>query len=57
MVDDTEHALGSGSCPRCGYVGWAHASALTEDDRRALRELPVELRPLDNPLARLSWRV
>jgi hypothetical protein len=56
LVDDTEHALGTGSCPRCSYVGWAYAASLTEEDRRLLREVPVQLRPLGSPLGRLAWR-
>ena len=55
VVDDTEHVLGTGGCPRCGYVGWAHVSALSDEDRRQLREIPVELRPLASPLSRLTW--
>jgi hypothetical protein len=46
----------SEACPRCGYVGWAPSSALSEEDRRVLREIPVALRPLDSPLDRLDWR-
>jgi uncharacterized Zn finger protein len=56
VIDDDGHTLATGSCPRCGYVGWAHATALTETDRRALREIPVSLRPIENPLERLAWR-
>jgi Zn ribbon nucleic-acid-binding protein len=33
-------------CPRCGYVGWAAAAALTERERRALRARPLERRRL-----------
>ena len=33
-------------CPRCGYVGWAGADDLTESQRRALRERPLERRRL-----------
>ncbi len=55
LVDDDRHTLSTGSCPRCGYVGWAHSAALTEDDRRSLREVPVPFRPLENPLDRLAW--
>ncbi len=33
-------------CPRCGYLGWAGVSDLTELSRRALRDRPVELRRL-----------
>lgn len=28
-------------CPRCGYLGWAPTSALSESARRELREVPV----------------
>lgn len=44
VFGSTLHALGAGRCPRCDYVGWAASDALTEDDRRALREFPLELR-------------
>jgi len=33
-------------CPRCGYLGWAPAEALTEQDRQALRMRPPERRRL-----------
>jgi Zn ribbon nucleic-acid-binding protein len=33
-------------CPRCGYVGWAPVNALSESERRALRERPLERRRL-----------
>jgi hypothetical protein len=36
----------AGECPRCGYVGWAAATDLSESARRALRERPVERRRL-----------
>jgi len=36
--------LTDSECPRCGYLGWAHASALREPARRSLREWPVETR-------------
>ncbi len=36
--------LEQGECPRCGYVGWAESSVLTETLRRALRDRPVEAR-------------
>lgn len=42
--------LATGTCPRCGYVGWANASALSEADRKLIREMPVATRPLDSPL-------
>jgi Zn-finger nucleic acid-binding protein len=38
--------VGSGECPRCGYVGWADSSELTELTRRALRDRPLERRRL-----------
>jgi len=33
-----------GACPRCGYVGWAYTHELTEQERRDLRDHPVEAR-------------
>ena len=33
-------------CPRCGYLGWAPVDALTEHERRVLRERPLERRRL-----------
>ena len=33
-------------CPRCGYLGWAQSSELTEPVRRLLRERPPEARRL-----------
>ena len=53
-VDDEEHLLGRGACPRCGYVGWAYSSDLSEDERRALRDVPVYLRALDDPDSQLA---
>lgn len=41
---DTGHAEGAGRCHRCDYVGWAPSEELTEDDRRLLRDVPVEER-------------
>jgi hypothetical protein len=38
--------LEPGDCPRCGYVGWAETSDLSEPARRALRDRPVERRRL-----------
>jgi hypothetical protein len=38
--------LESGECPRCGYVGWANPTDLTEFTRRALRDRPLERRRL-----------
>jgi hypothetical protein len=37
--------LDPGECPRCGYVGWAPSSALSEPMRRRMRERPLERRP------------
>jgi hypothetical protein len=37
-------AVRVGACPGCGYLGWAFAEELSEDERRALREVPVERR-------------
>jgi ribosomal protein S27AE len=34
----------SGSCPRCGYVGWAYSADLSERTRRLVRDLPLERR-------------
>lgn len=56
LMPAPEHALDVDACPRCGYVGWAPSASLSEDDRRVLREIPLALRPLDNPLERLDWR-
>ena len=42
-----DYALDAGSCPRCGYVGWAVSDDLSELERRELRDLPVELRCFD----------
>jgi hypothetical protein len=33
-------------CPKCGYVGWAPVSALSERERQALRDRPLERRRL-----------
>jgi len=38
--------LDAAECPRCGYVGWASTAELSEPDRRALRERPLERRRL-----------
>jgi Zn ribbon nucleic-acid-binding protein len=34
----------AGDCPRCGYVGWAHSTELSERMRKLFRDLPVERR-------------
>lgn len=36
--------MGGGHCPRCGYVGWAYSDELSEDERRTLRDVPLERR-------------
>jgi uncharacterized protein (DUF2461 family) len=36
--------LDPGECPRCGYLGWAPSTALTERVRRGIRERPLEWR-------------
>jgi hypothetical protein len=36
--------LDPGECPRCGYVGWAPSSSLSEPMRRRIRERPVDRR-------------
>jgi uncharacterized protein (DUF2461 family) len=36
--------LDPGECPRCGYIGWAPSSSLTEAMRRRIRERPVARR-------------
>jgi hypothetical protein len=36
--------LDPGECDRCGYLGWALLSDLTEATRRILRERPPERR-------------
>jgi hypothetical protein len=33
-----------GECARCGYVGWAETTSLTEALRRALRDRTLEQR-------------
>lgn len=52
----TGHAMESGSCPRCGYVGWAVSDELSEHDRRELRDHPVEVRGLEGALRLLAFR-
>ncbi len=36
--------LQESECPRCGYVGWASTTALTEATRRTFRQRPPERR-------------
>jgi hypothetical protein len=31
----------AGSCPRCGYVGWAPVESVSEEMRGRLRDVPV----------------
>lgn len=50
-----DHAMDAGFCPRCGYVGWAFSRDLTEDERRELRDLPVERRRFE-PVGMTSFR-
>ena len=38
--------LQEGECPRCGYLGWAGTSDVSERARRELRDRTVELRRL-----------
>jgi hypothetical protein len=33
-------------CPRCGYVGWAPAGALSDRERKIMRQRPLERRRL-----------
>ncbi len=41
---DSSGRVERGECPRCRYLGWADASALSERARGKLRERPLELR-------------
>jgi len=43
-VDGHAHRPDAGECPRCGYLGWAPSTALTEPMRRRIRERPVDRR-------------
>jgi hypothetical protein len=43
LVEETRQP---GECPRCGYLGWAPSSDLTESDRRGLRMRPLVRRRL-----------
>jgi ribosomal protein S27AE len=43
-MDAHAHRLDPGECPRCGYLGWAPSTALTEPMRRRIRERPVDRR-------------
>jgi hypothetical protein len=42
-------AVRTGACPGCGYLGWAFAGELSEDERRELRSVPVERRRTVRP--------
>jgi len=33
-----------GECPRCGYLGWAASTDLSELERRGLRQRPLPVR-------------
>ena len=44
LVQTPQRLVQDGECPRCGYVGWAEAFALSERHRRALRDRPIEAR-------------
>ena len=44
LARSSSSELTDSECPRCGYVGWAHATTLDEPARRDLRSVPVELR-------------
>jgi Zn-finger nucleic acid-binding protein len=46
VVESERRRLEPGDCPRCGYVGWARRSELTETLRRALRERQTDRRRL-----------
>jgi hypothetical protein len=46
LASDARGHLATGECPRCGYVGWARPTDLTEFTRKALRDRPVERRRL-----------
>jgi DNA-directed RNA polymerase subunit RPC12/RpoP len=41
--------LDPGECPKCGYLGWALFTDLTEATRRLLRERPPERRADQRP--------
>jgi hypothetical protein len=41
--------VSSGECDHCGYLGWAPAGQLNAEQRRLLRELPVERRHASAP--------
>ena len=44
LARSSSSELTDSECPRCGYLGWAHATMLDERARRDLRDVPVELR-------------
>ncbi len=44
VAGDPHERVNGGECPRCGYVGWAPTTALTEATRRTFRERPPERR-------------
>ena len=41
-----QRAMVAGECPRCGYLGWARTTELSERLRKALRDRPPERRRL-----------
>jgi len=51
-----EHGVETGRCTCCGYVGWAFSEDLTEDERRELRDCPVELRGFEATRRHLVYR-
>ena len=44
LARDSSGRLERGECPRCRYLGWADTAVLSESDRAALRERPLEQR-------------
>jgi hypothetical protein len=48
-VRSLERSRDAGLCPRCFYVGWAVSGDLSEDERRELRDHPVEARRRERP--------
>jgi ribosomal protein S27AE len=45
-VSERERRVQAGECERCGYVGWAQTTELSETLRKILRERPHERRRL-----------
>jgi uncharacterized Zn finger protein len=44
VVNVTTRSVPLDECQRCGYVGWAETTSLTEALRRALRDRTVDRR-------------